>query len=209
MTVNPKDDLGNVQVDFVWGNLPLQPDELRASGHKLNATLDNHSIATTGYANYPSFLPNYAGDGDSNPEVVVPNLLRLTRSAAQDAADAAGLGENSISYINYDITNVASAAKVVTISTDGANDLAVGDTVSVVYNDGEGFSGTFSNVKITKIVDSSNFQFKLTTAPDPAYDFTSTGYVYNNSGVVLAQEPVAGEIVNQGSAVGILVLNGD
>ncbi|CAB4123941.1 PASTA_pknB domain containing protein [uncultured Caudovirales phage] len=207
MTVNPKDDLGNVQVDFVWGNFPLQPDEGRDT--PLDAALDNHVIATTGYANFPSFLPNYAGDGDTDPEVVVPNLLRLARNAAQDAADAAGLGENNISYTNYDITNVTSTAKVVTITTDGDNLLAVGDTVSVVYNDGDGFAGTWADVKVTKIVDAGNFQFKLATAPDPALDFTSTGYVYNNAGIVLAQEPAAGEIVNQGTNVGILVLNGD
>lgn len=209
MTVNPKDDLGNVQVDFVWGNFPLQPDELRASGHKLNASLDNHSIATTGYANYPSFLPNYAGDEDTDPEVVLPQLLRLSRSAAQDAADAAGLGELDIQYVNYDITHVTSTAKVVTITTDGDNLLAQGDVVSVVYNDGDGFAGTFAGVKITKVVDANHFQFKLATAPDSAYDFASTGYVYNNAGIVLAVDGTAGDIVNKGANIAVTVLNGD
>jgi hypothetical protein len=209
MTVNPKDDLGNVQVDFVWGNFPLQPDELRASGHKLNASLDNHSIATTGYANFPSFLPNYAGDGDIDPEVVLPQLLRLDRGNAQDAADAAGLGELDIQYVNYDITHVTSAGKVVTITTDGDNLLAQGDVVSIVYNDGEGFSGTWVGVKVTKVVDAGHFQFKLGTAPDPALDFASTGYIFNNAGIVLAVDGVAGDIVNKGANIAVTVLNGD
>jgi hypothetical protein len=51
---NPVDDLGNVQVDFVWGNLPLQPDDQRGS-NTLDPTLDNHEIATEGYNGYPGF----------------------------------------------------------------------------------------------------------------------------------------------------------
>jgi hypothetical protein len=209
MTVNPKDDLGNVQVDFVWGNFPLQPDELRASGHKLNASLDNHIVATTGYANYPSFLPNYAGDGDTDPEVVVPELRRLDRGNAQDAADAAGLGENDITYTNYDLLSVVSTGKAVTVTTDGDNLLAVGDRVSVVYNDGNGFSGTWADVKVTKKAASNTFTCNLATAPDPVLEFNSTGYVFNNAGVVLDQDPVAGAIANKGASVQVLVLNGD
>jgi hypothetical protein len=208
MTVNPKDDLGNVQVDFVWGNFPLQPDELRGED-TLDPTLDNHSIATTGYANYPSFLPNYEGDGDTDTEVVVPNFLRLDYGNAQDAADAAGLGQNDVSYVNYDLTYVTSAAKAVSVATDGDNLLAVGDVVSIVYNDGDGFAGTWSNVKITKIVDANQFQFNLATAPDPALDFASTGYIFNNAGIVLAQDYTPGAIVNQGTVIGLTVLNGD
>lgn len=51
---NPIDDLGNVQVDFVWGNLPLQPDDQRGL-NTLDPALDNHEIATEGYNGYPGF----------------------------------------------------------------------------------------------------------------------------------------------------------
>ena len=208
MTVNPKDDLGNVQVDFVWGNFPLQPDELRGE-NTLDPTLDNHSIATTGYANYPSFLPNYAGDGDTDPEVVMPELRRLDRGNAQDAADAAGLGELNIQYTNYDLISVSSVGKAVTVITDGDNLLAVGDRVSVVYNDGNGFAGTWVDVKVTKKAAANSFTFNLPTAPAPALEFNSTGYVFNNSGIVLDQDSVAGSIVDKGSNQLVLVLNGD
>jgi hypothetical protein len=208
MTDYPRDDAGNIQVDFVWGNFPLQPDEDRPSGKKLNAALDNHIIATTGYSNYPSFIPNYAGDEDVDLEVVLPELLRLSRSAAEDVLEAVGLTLD-VEYVTYDVANVSSAGKVVTITTDGDNQLAVGDVVSVTYNDGDGFSGTFANVKITKVVDSENFEFKVGTAPEPAYDFASTGYIYNNAGIVLAVDGTAGDIVNVGSEIPALVLNGD
>ena len=57
MTINPKDDLGNVQVEFVWGNLPMQPDELRGE-NTLDPALDNHSTAVDGYQGYPGYSPN-------------------------------------------------------------------------------------------------------------------------------------------------------
>lgn len=208
MTVNPKDDLGNVQVDFVWGNLPLQPDELRGED-TLDPTLDNHVIATEGYANYPSFLPNYAGDGDTDPEVVLPQLRGLTRVAAQAAADAAGLGELDIQYVTYDLASVTSAGKKVTVVLDApGTDLAVNDVISVVYNDGDGFSGTWANVKVTS-VDGNVITFNLATAPDPALDFASTGYVFNNDNIILAVDGAAGDVVNAGASVPVLALNGD
>jgi hypothetical protein len=207
MTVNPKDDLGNVQVDFVWGNFPLQPDELRGED-TLDPTLDNHSIATTGYANYPSFLPNYAGDGDTDPEVLLPEFRRLSRSAAEAAADAVGLNLD-VQYVTYDLLSVTSSGKAVTVVTDGDNLLAVTDVVSVLYNDGDGFSGTWSDVKITKKDATDSFTFNLPAAPETAYDFTSTGYVFNNAGIVLDVDGTTGAAVDSGATIPALVLNGD
>lgn len=88
MTV--RDSGGNVQVDFVWGNFPLQPNDDRGSA-TLNPALDNHSIATTGWANFPSFLPNYAGDGDTGLEVAVPKITGALEATALTRLTAAGL----------------------------------------------------------------------------------------------------------------------
>ena len=119
------DDNGNVRVDFVWGNMAMQPDQGRTdteadwvgsnnqpqdrgwsersygiTSDTLHTTVtqyltlgdqsydDNyqnpdtrsvtvptiHDIVTTGYNNFPEFLPNYAGDGDAGLEIVVPEL---------------------------------------------------------------------------------------------------------------------------------------
>ena len=120
----PVDDAGNPRVDFVWGNMAMQPNDQREDAwiniidsngdqnrgwtgswaHKssnLNTTetvplslgdqsyddewrspdtrtvtidADSHNIATTGWSNYPQFLPNYAGDGDTGLELVLPEL---------------------------------------------------------------------------------------------------------------------------------------
>ena len=83
---NLLDTSGNVAVDFVWGNFPMQPNDDRTDGTavevvaadaaqnkswsgyslkpsaRLNAALDSHAIAEADWANYPSFIaaePNY------------------------------------------------------------------------------------------------------------------------------------------------------
>jgi hypothetical protein len=83
---NLLDTSGNVAVDFVWGNFPMQPNDERTDGTavskvannasenkqwsgysvypsaRLNPAYDSHAIAEAEWANYPSFIaaePNY------------------------------------------------------------------------------------------------------------------------------------------------------
>jgi len=83
---NLVDTSGNVAVDFVWGNFPMQPNDDRTDGTavsvvaadasqnkswtgysvypsaRLNASYDSHAIAEAEWANFPSFIaaePNY------------------------------------------------------------------------------------------------------------------------------------------------------
>jgi len=83
---NLLDTSGNVAVDFVWGNFPMQPNDDRTDGTavevvaadaaqnkswsgysvkpsaRLSPLLSNHAIAEAEWANYPSFVetaPNY------------------------------------------------------------------------------------------------------------------------------------------------------
>jgi len=77
---NLVDTSGNVAVDFVWGNFPMQPNDDRTDGTavsvvaadasqnkswtgysvypsaRLNASYDSHAIAEAEWANYPSFI---------------------------------------------------------------------------------------------------------------------------------------------------------
>jgi len=87
---NPVDDGGNVQVDYVWGNLPMQPNDARGMA-TLDPALDNHVIAAEGWSGYPSFIPNFEGDGDAVPNVTVPDVRGLDATAAEAALVAAGL----------------------------------------------------------------------------------------------------------------------
>ena len=96
------DEAGNVVVDFVWGNFPLQPNDARpdtATG-RLNYALDNHVIAETGWNGYPLYTPNTDGsavDGNSDGVIsdneiflTVPAVIGLTTALAVDALKDAG-----------------------------------------------------------------------------------------------------------------------
>ena len=195
MTVNPKDDLGNVQVDFVWGNLPLQPDELRASGHKLDAALDNHSIATTGYSNYPAFIPNYAGDGDTDPEVVIPDVLRKTVAEATTILDAVNLNLQNTTH-TLEASYITSTGKTVRVSAvsdsfdygPALSGLRVGDQLHFTLDIGSGpTTVNFGTVKVTKVNEddiNSWFEFKVGTAPVVAYDDAAVGTIYGGENLI-------------------------
>ena len=98
------DDGGNVAVDFVWGNFPLQPNDDRPNAvsavgtpGRLDFTLDNHEIAETGWNGYPLYVPNTEGGYTSGiAYAVVPSILGLTEADATDALKDAGLAAGAI-----------------------------------------------------------------------------------------------------------------
>jgi hypothetical protein len=80
---NLLDDGGNIVIDHVWGNLPMQPNDVRAEngGGLLDPDLDNHNIAYEGWNGYPLFTPNTAG-AEGAGYIVVPSVLGLTTAIA-------------------------------------------------------------------------------------------------------------------------------
>lgn len=58
----------NVRIDFVWGNLPIQPNDDRDEG--LDPELDSHEIATDGWSSFPEFEPNTGFDPPPPPPTV-------------------------------------------------------------------------------------------------------------------------------------------
>lgn len=241
---------GNVRVDRVWGNMPMQPNDDRTDQYTWvgggsgdngwnevwqytsdslqtvpyvnndavqdlfditpRTPADSHTIATTGYSNFPGYIENYAGDGDAGLEAVVPNVRGMLRTPGQNMLLAANLNYNR-TYVNYDLLTVASTGKVVTVGTDGDHELQVRDVINVDYNDGDGFSGTWYDVTVTGVPTSSSFTFELATAPDPALDFDATGFVWVNSSnrFIVSQNVTAGSIVDADTDVDINVLNTD
>ena len=123
------DSAGNVVVDFVWGNFPLQPNDVRpdtATG-RLDYALDNHVIAETGWNGYPLYEPNTDGEYVSGtPFIVVPNVLGLTTALALDALKDAG-------YVAANITTASAAtnaAKSITLVTRTAGSTEVSITAT-------------------------------------------------------------------------------
>jgi len=161
-------------------------------------TWDNHEIATTGYSNYPQFIANYAGDGDTGLEAVVPNIEGLTESAAQ--ARLANAGFN---------TSNADGTLPGTLANDGTvHQLTTGiknptDVIHYqVYT-----APTVPN--LVGLVDPETAQAALTAAglvlgnTDPSTDGATSG----NNLHVKSQSIAAGTKVNPGTVVNIVVYN--
>jgi hypothetical protein len=118
---NLVDDAGNVVVEFAWGNIPMQPNDVREEngGDLLDPDLDNHSIAYEGWNGYPLYTPGVAG-AEGAGYIVVPSVIGLTTAAATRVLEDDGL-----------VVTVGTAA------TNAAKDItqfnATSATVAVVY----------------------------------------------------------------------------
>ena len=130
-----RDTGGNLKVDFVWGNMPMQPNDDR--GTALDAALDNHNIVYSRWSGYPSFVANNDGSFD---DITVPDVVGETLAAASTALTAVGLGVGTVSGADNNAgatsendgtvkTQTPAAATVINPS-DGTADL---DVDLVVY----------------------------------------------------------------------------
>jgi hypothetical protein len=92
---NLLDSAGEVAIDFVWGNFPIQPNDARpdTSTGRLDPALDNHIIALSGWNGYPQYTPNTAGEdvAGATDYVLVPEVRGFTTALAQDAMKDASL----------------------------------------------------------------------------------------------------------------------
>lgn len=140
------DDKGNVVVDFVWGNFPLQPNDEREDGKRLDFSLDNHVLAQTGWNGYPLYVPNTDGaaiEGDSPADgiqadeifIVVPNVLGLTSALATDALKDAGFatvnattGTTAKALTRINVTSTTAATVYL---TSGSTYFSVGSRVRI------------------------------------------------------------------------------
>jgi len=119
------DSAGNVAVDFVWGNFPLQPNDVRRDngGTNLDYTLDSHNIAESAYNGYPQYTPNDDGAFTGGVAyVVVPNVLgQLTADAVDTLTDseftittAAGATNTAVQPTQINVTATTTATVTVT-----------------------------------------------------------------------------------------------
>lgn len=200
------DDKGNVVVDFVWGNFPLQPNDEREDGKRLDFSLDNHVLAQTGWNGYPLYVPNTDGaaiEGDSPADgiqadeifIVVPNVLGQTTALATDALKDAGYTTVTVA------TAATNAAKTVTAAsrTSGSTEVSITATGAVaaypvgtkitVSNTGDAtVNGTW-----TVTGNSSTNVVKFTSNATTAVALTGiTGSVVGVAGTIKTQSDAAG-----------------
>ena len=142
---NATDSAGNVRVDFVWGNYPMQPNDDRTDGTPVAtvaanasqnynwngyseypsarltpATTNNHTVAEAEWNNYPSFLP---GVGNYMITAATGNGTTVTytsqnKLAAGDVVNITGL---TASAYNLSSATVATADALKFTVTDAAN----------------------------------------------------------------------------------------
>lgn len=238
---------GNVQVDRVWGNVPMQPDDdrtdngysfgggqgdqgwdstysytsdtLRISNYTNNSAVQglftirptiatDHVRADIGWSNFPGYIPNYEGDGDSGLEAVVPNVTRLNKTVGRNLINDAGLDYVN-NYENPAITGTTSNGTTIRMYVDDLFGVKVGDKVwpdNVEYDYGN------EEVTITAVSTSGPstwFEFEAATAPDPALDTENDGTVWPGSNVInviLSQDREPGTIIDDNLEVEITML---
>lgn len=182
------DDSGNVRVDFVWGNMAMQPDDQRDT--PLDEELDSHEIAVYGWSNFPGFIPNYEGDGDSGLEAVVPDILRKTRDQAEELLYAVNLNRRfNDHYLTVQgLVSSGTTVRVFAYNTNAAgggypeaylNGLREGDEVFIGYSEYD-----FGPKSVVTAVneDGENSWFEVKVDTDPELETESSGTVYAAAG---------------------------
>jgi hypothetical protein len=177
---NATDSAGNVKVDFVWGNYPMQPNDVRTeeaasnigggsddvqwsattqvTGARLTAaTSNNHTVAEAEWNNFPAFTP--------------------------------GAG-------NYKVT--AASGDGTTVTYTAQNSLAAGDTVNIT-----GLTASAYNLSSATVVTADALKFTVTNAAN-AGEITGQWYgkvesttaltAYDGAGITFINVPsVLGE----------------
>ena len=141
---NATDSAGNVRVDFVWGNYPMQPNDERAAAvtpanisanssgdyawgattrvaaDRLNASLSNHAVAEAEWNTYPQFTP---GVGNYKVTAATGNGTTVTYTAQNNLAknDVVNITGLTASAYNLSSATVATADKLKFTVTNAAN----------------------------------------------------------------------------------------
>lgn len=142
---NLLDSAGEVAIDFVWGNFPIQPNDARpdTAAGRLDPALDNHIIALSGWGGYPLFTANSAGEDVVGPTdyVLVPSVLGLTTALATDAMKDASLVPTTASSATNTATqptrvNVTATTAATVYVTGGTSTWPVGTKVTIASGTG-------------------------------------------------------------------------
>jgi len=217
---NLLDSKGEVAIDFVWGNFPIQPNDARPDAAsatlstsvttrvagRLDPEADNHINALSGWNGYPQYTPNTTGEdvlGDTLDYVLVPSVLGLTTAEATDAMKDASLVPTTASAATNAagvVTAVArTAGSAVATITDSSHGFVTGNKVTISNTGDATVNGTYT---VTRLTDNT---FTVTTAATTAVALSAiTGAVVAVAGTIKAQSLAAGaNTIAPGTAVTI------
>jgi len=216
---NLLDTAGEVAIDFVYGNFPIQPNDARPDAAsatlsttvaarvagRLAPTIGDHINALSGWNGYPLYTPNTTGEdvAGSVDYILVPSVIGLTTALATDAMKDATLVPTTAAA-------AANAAKTVTAlqRVAGTTVLQVAVT-SHGYSIGQkvtlaGLSADFNGTYSVTTVASAN-QINVTTTATTAYNASGlSGTVVGLEGTIKTQSLAAGaNTISAGAAVTI------
>lgn len=191
---------GQVQVDFVWGNQPMQPNDDR-DGENLDFELGDHVNVQIGWSNFPAYIPNYEGDQDAALEVTVPNIVGLSWNDSVAALQNVGLVANGF-FENIEVTSVTSSGKTITLNVDDSFGVKKGQTiwVNVTDNADPAVTTSWNEVVVTSST-ATTIKFAVSAAPSPALNITATSSSVYGDSTTLSQDLEPGTVVNAGTTV--------
>ena len=203
---NLLDSSGEVAIDFVWGNMPMQPNDARpdVAGYRLDPALDNHIIALSGWNGFPQYAPNTAGEDVVGPTdyVLVPSVLGLTTALATDAMKDASLVPTTASAATNSAKTVTAVSRTTGSTTirftASSHGYVAGNKVTVSGLDNE-FNATWT------VAAAATNTFDVVGTSTESYGATGlSGSVVAVSGTIKAQSLTAGQNnVAPGTAVTI------
>jgi hypothetical protein len=201
---NLLDDGGNVVVDHVWGNLPMQPNDVREEngGDRLDPDLDNHNIAYEGWNGYPLYTPNTAG-AEGAGYIVVPSVIGLTTAVATEVLEDDGLvvtAATATANAKKDITRFdATSATVAVVYTSSASTAyPAGSKVTII-------AGTPAGADPVNLPAYALGTWTVTSATSSTITIAGTGFTVENTADINATgtiHGVAGTIKTQSIAAG-------
>jgi hypothetical protein len=207
---NLLDSAGEVAIDFVWGNFPIQPNDARPDAAsatlsesvttrvagRLAPALDNHIIALSGWNGFPQYSPNTTGEdvAGATDYVLVPSVLGLTTALAQDAMKDASLVVTTATAATNaasTITAVSRTGTTATITSSGAGaKYPVGTKITVadLVSPDTALNGTYT---VTAVATNT-----------VSYTTTTSGALSTTGLTVAGLTGVAGTIKTQSIAAG-------
>ena len=191
---NLLDDAGEVAIDFVWGNFPIQPNDARpdTATTRLDPALDNHIIALSGWNGFPQYSPDTAGEDvvGSTDYVLVPSVVGLTTALATDAMKDASLVVTAAtaSSVTKTVTAISrSAGSASATFTASSHGFAIGQKVTIANSGNAAANGVYT----------------ITSAPTNSFVATGTSTdVLALTGLSATAIPVAGTVKTQSLAAG-------